>query len=100
MLLGMGLQLLRTAQPDGMLRCRVDGAGARVAILPATCKLGLHSLSPAECGAIVRGSEVHVNCAACAAVPGADPCWRLTISGPSPDRAELDDEPYLDLIPR
>jgi len=93
----MDLQMRSNIRSDGALRCRVDGTGTQVAVLPATCKLGLHVLRPAECSAIVVDDEVHVSCPACAATPGADHCWRLAVNGTSPMRAELDDEPYLDL---
>jgi hypothetical protein len=93
-------QLLRTAEPDGALRYRTDVTNTRVAILPATCKLGLHALHPAQSGAIIDEGEVRLSCPVCAATPGVDHCWRLTVSGASPERAELDDEPYLSLLPR
>lgn len=98
-MLVMDLQVLHTAPPDGPLRYRVDSTGTQVAILPARCKLGLHVLAPAECRVIVQEGEVHLSCPACAA-NGAAHCWRLTTSRPSPDRAELDDDAYRDLMPR
>jgi hypothetical protein len=101
MLQVMDLQMRSNIRPDGALRRRVDGTGTQVAVLPATCKLGLHVLQPAECSAIVVDDEVHVSCPACAATPGTDHRWRLTVNGTCPIRAELDDEPYLDLrLPR
>jgi hypothetical protein len=87
------------ARPDGELRYRVDSTGERVAILPATCKLGLHSLDPGVCRAVADDGEVQVSCPACAAFPEVDHSWRLTFSGTSPIRAELDDEPYCSLLP-
>lgn len=93
-------QLLRTAEPDGALRYRTDITNTRVAILPATCKLGLHALHPAQSGAIIDEGEVRLSCPVCAATPGVDHCWRLTVSGASPERAELDDESYVSLLPR
>lgn len=98
-LLVMDLQLLRTAQPDGTLAYGRDSSGRRVALLPTRCKLGLHTLLPSEYRAVVQDGEVHVSCPACAA-DGADHCWRLTVNGPTPDRAELDEETYRDLILR
>jgi hypothetical protein len=48
----------------------------------------------------MNAGEIRLSCPACAAIPGVDHCWRLTVSGASPERAELDDEPYLSLLPR
>jgi hypothetical protein len=79
------------ASPDGALRYRV-------AVLPATCKGGRHLVIPGVSRAIAIEGEVRVDCPACAATPGADASWRLSSSRPSPDRAELDDEPYGDLV--
>lgn len=84
--------------PDGALRYRVDQTGTTIAVLPATCKGGRHLVIPGVSRAIATEGEVRVYCPACAAMPGADASWRLTISRPSPDRAELDDGPYVDLI--
>jgi hypothetical protein len=86
--------------PDGALRYRVDQTGSTIAVLPATCKGGRHFVVPGVSRAIAAGGEVRVHCPACAATPGVDANWRLTSSRPSPDRAELDDEPYGDLILR
>ncbi|MFE6617081.1 hypothetical protein [Amycolatopsis sp. NPDC057786] len=86
------------ASPDGALRYRVDRTGTTIAVLPATCKGGRHLVIPGVSRAIAVEDEVRIDCPACAAVPGADPSWRLTSSRPSPDRAELDDGPYVDLI--
>lgn len=96
-LLVMDLQLLRTAQPDGKLAYGRDSTGRPVALLPGMCKRGLHMLAPSEYRAVVRDGEVHISCPACAA-DGADHCWRLTTGGSIPDRAELDDETYRELI--
>ena len=88
---------LRAERPDGALICRVDGTGQRVAVLPATCKRGRHTLDLAHCRATVYQGEIHIGCPTCAADPGVDHHWRLTTTGPSPERAELDDQPYRDL---
>jgi hypothetical protein len=96
-LLVMDLELLRTAQPDGKLAYGRDNSGRTLALLPARCKLGLHTLAPSEYRAIVQDGEVHIPCPSCAA-EGADHCWRLTTSRSTPDRAELDEETYRDLI--
>ncbi len=89
---------LPPAQSDGALRYRVDPTGTTIAVLPATCKGGAHRVVPGLSRAIAADGEVHVICPACAATPGVDASWRLISSRPSPDLAELDDEPYGDLI--
>ncbi|MCK2238181.1 MULTISPECIES: hypothetical protein [unclassified Crossiella] len=88
------------AAPDGALRYRVDQSGTTIAVLPATCKGARHNVIPGVSRVIFAGGEVCVHCPACAATPGVDASWRLTSNRPSPDRAELDDEPYGDLILR
>ena len=88
-----------TTQPDGALRYRVDSTGTTIAVLPATCKGGQHLVILGVNRAVATAGEVCVSCPACAAIPGVDASWRLTSSRPSPDRAELDDEPYGDLVP-
>ncbi|OLT43779.1 hypothetical protein BJF85_21395 [Saccharomonospora sp. CUA-673] len=88
------------ASLDGALRYRVDYTGTTIAVLPATCKGGRHLVIPGVSRAIAVEDEVRIDCPVCAATPGADATWRLSSSGPSPDRAELDDEPYGDLILR
>lgn len=89
-----------TPAPDGALRYRVDQTGTTIAVLPATCKGGRHIVVPGVSRAIFAGGEVRVDCPTCAATPGVDASWRLTSSHASPDRAELDDQPYGDLIHR
>ncbi|MEV6242660.1 hypothetical protein [Lentzea sp. NPDC051838] len=41
--------------------------------------------------------EARISCLACA-TDTADHFWRLTATAPAPDRAELSDELYFDLI--
>ncbi len=69
-----------------------------IVVLPATCKGGQHLVVPGVSRAVATAGEVCVSCPACAAIPGVDASWRLTSSRSSPDRAELDDEPYGDLV--
>jgi hypothetical protein len=94
----MDLQRLGAAQPDGPARYRVDQAGTRVVILPATCKLGRHSLGLTQYRAVTREGEIHIFCPACAASPAPDHSWRLTTSREAAARAELDDTPYRQVI--
>jgi hypothetical protein len=63
---------------------RVDSTGERIAILPATCKLGTHSLSAVGFRAVAYKGEVHVSCAACAIDPmrtagGWSKCWVVAL---------------------
>jgi hypothetical protein len=94
----MDLPLSLVPEPDGELRYRTDATGLQIAILPATCKRGVHVLTPAEGWMVAQDGEIHIVCAGCASVPGADGHWHLTITGPNPARAELDHELYRSLI--
>ncbi len=88
----------RGAGPDGAVRYRQE-LGVRVGIAPATCKRGLHSLHEVGYTAHVVDSELRVSCEACVGEPHPDHCWRLTVQGPAPARAELDDAPYAGIVP-
>jgi hypothetical protein len=90
----MDLETPRTRPPDGTARYRIDSTGTRVVIVPATCKQGLHSLTATGYRAISGSDELRLICVACAAVDAETHHWRLTMTGSTPDRAELDDEPY------
>ncbi|AHH98623.1 hypothetical protein [Kutzneria albida] len=94
----MNLRLSPVSEPDGELRCRTDSTGLRIALLPATCKRGVHVLTLAEGWMVAQDGEIHIVCTGCASVPGADGHWRLTVTGPNPVRAELDHELYRGLI--
>lgn len=96
----MNVHSLGIGQPDGTVRYRTDAAGERIVILPATCKRGRHSLAATGYRAIMGDGELHIRCTACAADLDLDCSWRLIAIGPSPERAELDDEPYVDVVPR
>lgn len=93
----MDLPSPRPELPDGALICRHDGTGRRIAVLPTTCKAGAHQLMVTERGATVLDGELRLSCPACAAIPGSDHTWRLTLTGASPECAELDDQPYVHL---
>jgi hypothetical protein len=95
----MDRQLLEPSQMDGNLTYRYDSAGRRAALLPARCKLGRHTLGHSEFRAIVHDGEARISCLACA-TDGADDLWRLTATAPAPDRAELSEELYFDLVLR
>ncbi|KAA2252360.1 hypothetical protein F0L68_35490 [Solihabitans fulvus] len=95
----MDVRSRETTRPDGDLRYRVDHVGATVAVLPATCKAGQHSLTVTGYRAVASEGELHVSCRACTLTLVADSTWRLTIARPSTERAELDDEPYRDVLP-
>nr|CTQ93330.1 hypothetical protein [Kibdelosporangium sp. MJ126-NF4] len=89
-------------QPHGDVHYYVDALGARVGTLPATCRRGLHSLHEVGYQAYQHASHVSVRCDACQQEipPPPNAYWALRTTPPLPDRAELDDTPYRDLIPR
>ncbi|MCP2242485.1 hypothetical protein [Lentzea aerocolonigenes] len=93
----MDRQLLEPSQMDGQLTYRFDTTGRRVALLPARCKLGRHTLGHSQFRAVVHDGEAHISCLACA-TDTPDHFWRLTATAPAPDRAELSEELYLDLV--
>lgn len=95
----MDRQLLEPSQMDGDLTYRCDSTGRLVALLPARCKLGRHTLGHSEFRAVVHDGEARISCLACA-TDGADHFWRLTATAPAPDRAELSEELYLELALR
>jgi hypothetical protein len=75
---------------DGDLIYRTDELGVRIGVLPATCRLGAHSL--AQVGYRAHNTQegtLTVRCNAC-----RDTSWRLRLTGEPPARAELDDLPY------
>ena len=78
---------------DGVVHYREDRFGARVAVLPATCRLG-HALAVARYRARESNGVLRVRCDRCAAEGVANPYWTLRSTGPIANRAELDDEPY------
>jgi hypothetical protein len=90
-------------QPDGDLVYRTDGQGIRVGVLPATCRRGEHSLHAVGYRAHDTGAgHLQVSCDACNKYvpPVRDQYWALRLTGPTPERAELDDTPYLELRKR
>lgn len=93
----MDRQLLEPSQMDGNLTYRYDATGRRVALLPARCKLGRHTLGHSQFRAVVQDGEAHISCLACV-TDGVDHSWRLTATTPAPDRAELSDELYFELV--
>lgn len=95
----MDRQALEPSQMDGHLTYRFDSAGRSVALLPARCKLGRHTLGHSQFRAVVRDGEAHISCLACA-TDGADHVWRLVSTSPAPASAELSDERYYELALR
>lgn len=95
----MDRQLLEPSQMDGELTYRYDSTGHQVALLPARCKLGRHTLSHSQFRAVVQDGEATISCLACA-TDSTDHFWRLSASTPAPDLAELSDELYADLALR
>ncbi|GAA4432259.1 hypothetical protein ACFQV2_14125 [Actinokineospora soli] len=86
--------------PDTHVRYRTDALGRRVAVLPATCKLG-HPLTAAGYRIIEDRSArvVRVSCTRCADAIEVDHFWSLTTAGAAPDHVELDDSPYVGTVP-
>jgi hypothetical protein len=91
----------RNWRPDGAVRYRTDPAsGQRVGVLPETCKRGQHSLHQVGYTARTRPPDLLViACNACRAALDPDYAWTLTLTQPTPPRAELDDMVYLDIEP-
>ncbi|MBP2330609.1 hypothetical protein JOF56_010994 [Kibdelosporangium banguiense] len=87
-------------QPHGDVVYRIDRLGARVGILPATCLRGEHSLDAVGYKANQTATHLQIVCTACvgSTPPRWDNYWALRTTPPLPDRAELDDGPYQDLI--
>ena len=95
----MDRQLLEPSQMDGNLTYRYDSTGRPIALLPARCKLGRHTLGHSQFRAVVQDGEARVSCLACA-TDTADHFWRLAATAPAPERAELSEELYFDLVLR
>ena len=95
----MDRQLLEPSQMDGNLTYKYDSTGRLVALLPARCKLGRHTLGHSQFRAVVQDGEAHISCLACA-TDSTDHFWRLTATAPTPDRAELSEELYVELARR
>ena len=95
----MDRQLLEPSQMDGKLTYTYDSTGHTVALLPARRKLGRHTLGHSQFRAVVEDGEARISCLACAS-DGADHFWRLTTTAPAPDRAELSEQFYFDLVLR
>ncbi len=77
---------------------RTDGFGGVLAVLPSTCRRGLHQLGVTGYRATEGGGVVRVRCDVCAACTAAGSTWVLRTTGPAANRAELDDVPYLALL--
>lgn len=86
-------------EPDGTVHYRHDELGARVAVLPATCKVGVHSLHRSGYRALVRDGVLYLSCTPCAEDIDVDHFWGLRTVRPDPARAELDDAPYRGVVP-
>lgn len=95
----MDRQRLEPSQMDGVLTYRHDSTGQAVALLPARCKLGRHTLGHFQFRAVVQDGEAHISCLACV-TDGVEHAWRLAATAPTPDSAELSDELYYELTRR
>jgi hypothetical protein len=88
----------RVLPPDLVYRgVLVPASGS--ALLPARCKLGRHTLAHSQFRAVVQDGETQISCLACA-TDGTDHSWRLSTRAPAPERAELSEELYFDLVLR
>ncbi|GLZ42845.1 hypothetical protein [Actinokineospora sp. NBRC 105648] len=87
--------------PDATVHYRHTNAGIRVAVLPATCKVGTHSLRTGgyQARADPNDGVVRISCHQCAEAPDVDHFWVLRTTGAIPDLAELDDDPYRHVVP-
>jgi hypothetical protein len=88
-------------RPDGDLIYRTDQHGTRIGVLPATCRSGEHSLHRVGYRAHdTNAGHLQISCNAChnRTPPRADHYWSLRLTEPTPERAELDDEPYQGLL--
>ncbi|TCO60825.1 hypothetical protein [Actinocrispum wychmicini] len=88
-------------QSDGDVIYRTDAVGERVGVFPATCRRGEHSLDNVGYRAHDTGEGfLQISCNACfqETPPRYDHYWVLRLSGPAPARAEIDDQPYLNLL--
>ncbi|VVJ19617.1 Uncharacterised protein [Amycolatopsis camponoti] len=78
----------------GDARYRVDGAGTRAVVLPATCRRGLHRLAVAGYRVTEGNGVLRVRCDRCATTGDVDHSWIFRSSGPLANRAELDETAY------
>lgn len=87
-------------EPDSPVRYRRNELG-RVATLPATCKVGTHTLRLGRDRIVAdpNAGVVRISCTSCAEMIDVDHFWTLTTTGPEPDMVELDDAPYQALTP-
>lgn len=78
---------------DAAVHYRWDAYGARVAVLPATCRHG-HDLAAVGYRARESGGLLRLLCTRCATEGVSNPCWILASTEPVANVAELDDTPY------
>ncbi|WP_146108150.1 hypothetical protein V5P93_003939 [Actinokineospora auranticolor] len=80
------------APPDGVLRYRLDLAGAALAVLPTSSTRARHTLVSGVSTVVAAGGELRVDHSAPVAAPGgADTGWCSIGDRPYPDRVELDE---------
>lgn len=90
----MALQGPELVRCDGDARYRVDGAGTRAVVVPATCRRGLHRLATAGYRVTEADGVLLVRCNCCASAGDADHSWIFRRSGPLANIAELDDTAF------
>ena len=90
----MALQDPELAPRDVDARYRVDSAGTRAVVVPATCRRGLHRLAMVGYRVTEADGVLRVRCDGCATAGDAGHSWTFRSSGPLANIAELDDTPY------
>jgi len=90
----MALQGSELVRYDGDARYRVDGAGTRAVVVPATCRRGRHRLAAVGYRVTQADGVLRVRCNCCATTGDAEHSWIFRSSGPLATVAELDDAPY------
>jgi hypothetical protein len=82
----------------GSVHYRTVGYGARIAVLPATCRTGRHRLGVTGYRATEGDGVLRLRCDACAVAGSVEGIWYLRATGPVANLAELDDGPYVALF--
>lgn len=90
----MALQGSELVRCDGDARYRVDGAGTRVVVVPATCRRRLHRLAAVGYRVTQADGVLRVQCNCCNTAGDAEHSWIFRSPGPLANVAELDDAPY------
>jgi hypothetical protein len=90
----MALHGPELVQYDGDARYRVDTAGTRAVVVPATCRRGLHRLAGTGYRVTEADGVLRVRCNRCASAGDTDHSWIFRSAGPLANIAELDDTAF------